>query len=152
MDFDEEELDETPSKVIDPLDSLLSGVEGSQLPPIAPDGGFSPAIGEPFKIPDAIPENFICLRGPCHYYMESIMVFGAGNTRDSLPREPLLVTRRCLRIPGYEIDLSDELVRDCNRFDPMSPEEVSTLEVRRNRYYQANPNIVPFKIPNGKEA
>lgn len=138
---------EDPEKLIDPLDAFLS----TDLPPLAvsPDGSARPGIiGEPFKIPDATPENFICLRGPCRNYFETQMVFGVGNTRDSLETEPILIKRMCTRVAGLDFDLTDECIKKCSDWSPYTEAELNDVAARQDNFYQRFPQ---FK-PNGKGA
>ncbi len=121
--------------VIDPLDSFLDADLG-QLP-MASDGKFIPntAVFETEPIPDSNEENFICLRGPCKYYLEMIPYFNAGNTKGSLDHRPIQFYRTCMRIAGYELELTDSCMMACNQWDPLSPFEKERLELRRNENY-----------------
>ncbi len=125
--------------VIDPLDSLMEDTNFGQLP-VTPDGKFTPATEafEPDPIPEATPETFICLRGPCRYYVEQKTHFGAGNVAGSLDHVPVMVNRRCSVIYGYEIVLTDEIMYDCNKWDPDPDAKRAS---RQNDWINANPLV-----------
>lgn len=147
--FDDVDDPEEQERLIDPIDQLLSTEINPVMPvPMDQSLGPVPPPGEPFGIPAATPEEFICLR-ECRHYFETTMVMGVGNTRDSLDSEPILIKRSCRRIPGYDFDLTDECIRDCNDFDPLDKTFVDERELRRQAYYAAHPGVKPYKKPNG---
>lgn len=103
----------------------------SSMPPVAPDGGFAPALlGEAESIPEATEVNFVCLRGPCRHYMQYMTWFPAGNTEGTFSQ----ITRYCCKLPTKHIDLTEELVRDCNQWDPYVELERQQLEDHRQAY------------------
>lgn len=120
--------------LINPLDNILDQdfgpvpVGGNSE--VIPTGGFFDT--EP--LPAASEENFICLRGPCKFYMETTVRFNAGNTAGTLDHDPVLVRRGCMRISGYEIDLTDENVVDCSEWYPRSKDENKALKKARAQY------------------
>jgi hypothetical protein len=123
--------------MIDPLDTLLAE-EIPPLPPTAPDGTFVPTLIQPEPIPEATPETMACLRGPCRFYVEIKSRFQHGNTKGTLDHEPVQINRFCKAIQGTDIDLTDELVHDCNHWDPMDSSVVSELNLRRIRWAREN--------------
>jgi hypothetical protein len=151
MDDADSDGDELGYKV--PLGSL-DNVELGGLPPIAPDGGFTPGpIGMSPSVPAATPEHFMCLRGPCRHYWQLETFFASGNPMqtwdavdglkdsDGKPvRMPRQISRSCLAQPGMETELTDDVVYECSRWDPLSPREVRRLERRREKYYKIRPN------------
>lgn len=102
----------------DPLDRYLAE-ETQPLPPLGFDGGFLPARIEVEPVPEATPETMICLRD-CRHYVEIRTRFGHSNARGTLEREPIQVNRYCRAL--QEMDLTDELVRDCSEWDPREPD------------------------------
>lgn len=121
---------------IDPLDAILRG-EPSPVP-LAPNGGFNPQLPLlPERIPDATLENFVCLRGPCQYYMEMRMPAALGNTRGTFEKIPTQVNRFCHRMGGTYITLTDELVSACSEWDPRSGPVQEGIEERRAAYNAA---------------
>lgn len=135
-------------KLIDPLDKLLSTEVQGGPPPIGPDG-MPFVISEPFRIPDATPENMVCLRGPCRHYFEPRLVASVGNTADSLDEEPLAINRVCMRVPGFFYDLMDECVRSCTGWDPVTATEIRELESRRENFYERFPQFKGKGAGNG---
>lgn len=128
--------DSSEDLVINVADSLLDTDFGPL--PVTPTGEFVPAATafESAPIPEANEENFICLRGPCRHYLQQTPYFAAGNTAGSLEYAPVMIRRTCMAITGYEIDLTDEVMKDCSAWDPLMPEEVAARNSRRDRYYQ----------------
>lgn len=124
--------------LIDPLDSLLSKVSDDLPIGGNPSTGFAPTAGfmEPYEQPAATPENFICLRGPCVHYWEQKMHLNVGNTRDVLDHAPMLVSRGCMKQPGYYYDLTDETIADCNQWMPQDPDQQKKVVDRREKFYQ----------------
>lgn len=118
----------------DPLDSLLA--EDLQPLPIGPDGGFNPTLPvQPEPIPEATPENMVCLRD-CRYYMEVVSRFNAGNAKGTLGFQPRQINRFCKAIPGTDIDLTDELVSECSDWDPIPVDEVVAKSKRRQEWIE----------------
>jgi hypothetical protein len=54
-------------------------------------------------------------------------------------KEPRQISRLCLVHPGVETDLSENLVYDCNRWDPILPKEAHALDKRRRVYLKIHP-------------
>ena len=133
--------DEAPENaIINPMDAFLDTDFGPT--PVAPSGSFVPAVAvyETEPIPEATEENFICLRGPCRYYLEMRPVFQAGNTKGSLETRLIQAYRTCGRITGYELQLTDECMHDCSDWDPLSKEETDAREERRRKNYWDRPD------------
>lgn len=122
--------------IITPMDTLFDTDFGPL--PIGPEGSFVPntAVYESEPIPEANEENMVCLRGPCRHYLEMRPHFAAGNARDSLDHAHVLVKRTCMVITGYEVDMTDEVMKDCSGWDPLMPEDVFERNQRRERYTQ----------------
>jgi hypothetical protein len=113
-------------------------------PPIAPDGGIAPGYGiQPAPAPpEATPDAFVCLRGPCRHYWHLETFAGAGNPKGTFEnlglREPRQINRTCIANPGHETDLTEDCVYECNLWDPLSPDQLDAIEARRRRYFEAN--------------
>lgn len=132
---------ENEQELVDHLNRLLAE-DLNPLPPVSGDGGFvpqMPIMQEP--IPEASPDNMICLRGPCKNYIEIVSRFNAGNTKGTLDHMPKQINRFCKVIPGTDIDLTDEVVKDCSEWDPLLPEDnlVKERDSRRQAYLAQNP-------------
>jgi hypothetical protein len=146
IDDDESASDEDNGRHKSPAD-IYKGAGASPLPPIGPDGApILAMIAPPVAIPAADPVTFICLRGPCRHYWELSMflpsgnpegTFGEGGLVDPISNTPLeqpdQILRTCTVQTGTETDLTDELVKKCNLWDPLSPRELKKLEKRRSR-------------------
>lgn len=146
--MDKPEGDKTKSPI-----EQFAGIEPSPMPPIAPDGGFMAGpIGAPPPIPPATPETFVCLRGPCRHYWELVSHMESGNPANTwgegglvdeagaVIAQPRAISRTCVANPGFETDLTDDNVYDCNRWDPMSERELKKLERRRSKYLRLHPD------------
>lgn len=118
--------------LVDPLDTILAEELPPAMPP-SPGTQFSPAPIQPEPIPEATPENMICLRD-CRHYVELITNFQAGNAKGTLQHVPRQTNRFCKVIEGSDIDLTDELVSVCNQWDPIDPTFVFERNLRRKRY------------------
>jgi hypothetical protein len=134
-------------------------VELGGLPPIAPDGGFiADPLGMAPSVPAADPRIFICLRGPCRFYWERQAFFESGNPKetwgegglvgdDGEPIEmPRQIDRTCTAHPGTETELTDELVYDCSKWDPLTPREIEKRDKARRRYYKHHPDHDPTLV------
>lgn len=116
------------------------------LPPIAPDGGPAPQVPDlPDPIPAATEGNFICLRGPCRHYWEIELPFESGNPKGAFAelglRTPRQIARSCVCGPR-EMELTDNCVYACNRWDPLTPEETAARSARRDRYLAEHPEVL----------
>jgi hypothetical protein len=133
--------------------------------PVAPDGGIAAgaAIGMPPPVPEATPQQFVCLRGPCRHYWELVTDMGSGNPastwdpinglKDELGQPlqiPRQINRSCLAQLGMETELTDDCVFDCNRWDPLSRSEIRKLERRRRRHFRRFPGHKPEELPTFK--
>jgi hypothetical protein len=124
----------------DPLDAFLAD-DPMPMPPIGPDGGFMP--GHPLEsepIPAVTPETMVCLRD-CRHYVEIRTRFAHGNTKGTLAREPVQVNRYCRAIPGSDIELTDELVRECSEWDPDAT-AAAARRMRQEKWLETN--LVPM--------
>jgi hypothetical protein len=123
--------------LVDPLDALLAE-EIPPLPPQAPDGTFIPSPVQPEPIPEATPETMVCLRGPCEHYVEIRSRFQHGNAVGTLEHEPVQINRFCKAIHGTDIDLTDELVHECNQWVPTSSLVLHGRKVLREEWERNN--------------
>jgi hypothetical protein len=123
------------------------------MPPIAPDGGIEPGygIGLAPAVPAATPATFVCLRGPCRHYWEVHTFMASGNPaetwgEDGLKdgegrpiRQPRQINRSCLSAAGNEMELTEDTVYFCNRWDPLTPRELRRREKPQQRYLKLHP-------------
>lgn len=112
---------------------------------VAPDGGMVPNA-MPRDAPARDRTTLLCMAGPCRFYWQVTSPVDALNPDESwadlkdpdtgLPlRKPRQFTRSCLTHPGTETQLTaDSLVEECNRWDPLTEEEINERETRRNLY------------------
>jgi len=113
--------------------------------PIAPDGGIAPgfATNGP-SLPVLTRETTICLRGPCRHYWEMKVEADAGNPDGTWEHlgvaKPCHMIRTCLANPGYETDLADTAVLECNRW---SPSEQQVMVTSSNKSEQADSKELP---------
>lgn len=144
-------------------------IEPSQMPPIAPGGGFmaSPIAQAP-SVPEATPDVFVCKRGPCRHYWELETFMASGNPKDTwdddglhevesvdedgevtygegLVRMPRQLSRSCLAHPGTETELTDDAVYNCNRWEPLTPREVRKIDRRREKHFKIFPHHRPIE-------
>ena len=152
-DLDEIEAEEGGGRRKVPADTY-SKVPPSPLPQMGPDGGPEPSavVGPPAPTPPATPDTFVCLRGPCRHYWQirthivsgnPAGTFGPGGLVDPVTKQPIAeprqITRTCLVHPGIEVELTEDVVYGCNRWDPLSPREVRKLEKRQRVYLKIYP-------------
>lgn len=93
--------------------------------PVAPDGGIASGFAtQSPALPILSEETTKCLRGPCRNYWEMRVEADAGNpagTWESIGvTKPIQIIRTCLANPGYETDLGDTVVIECNRWHPVA--------------------------------
>lgn len=116
----------------DPLNRLLA--DETDLAPTPAGMGFVPVMPlEPEPIPAATPETMICLRD-CKHYMELTSMFQHGNSKNTLDHVPKQKNRFCRAIKGTDIDLTDEVVYECNEWTPLLKEEKLILLTRREQW------------------
>jgi len=99
------------------LKDKFEGFVPSPLP-LAPDGGVAP--GPPIalsSIPEAIPANFVCLRGPCRYYFEIASHFEGEAPEGITPKQ---FSRVCTVVKGVETDITDNVIYACNMWAPIT--------------------------------
>lgn len=146
-------------KHVDP-GSKLADVE---LGPIAMGPNLTPLlgpVGSTPPIPDATPELFVCLRGPCRHYWQFSSHIESGNPKETWDpeiglkdeegnpiKQPRQINRVCLVHPGVETELDDNLVYDCSRWDPLSAREVRRQEKAKAKYYKRHPEHAPNFVP-----
>ena len=119
---------------------------------MGPDGGFIPTLPvQPEPIPEATPDNMICLRD-CRHYVEIVSRFNAGNAKGTLGFQPRQINRFCKAIAGTDIDLTDELVSDCSDWDPISAEEIVAKSKRRQEWLSANADVDDEGVMNKDES
>lgn len=101
--------------------------------------------GPQYEIPDATPEQFVCLRGPCRHYWHLVTDAHVGNPAGSFEamglEVPKLHHHTCLLNPGQETEFAEDCAYDCSRWDPFSPRELKKIEKRRNAYFKRNNRI-----------
>lgn len=152
MEDDPEADDPVPEKRRAPLDRYKDFEPSSVT--ISPDGGIAAGfVGEAPAVPNATPDNMICLRGPCRHYFELETFIASGNTKstwdpetglkDPLTGEPVRMprqtTRSCTAELGIETDLTDDCVYACNRWSPLTPRELKAEAKRREKYLKIHP-------------
>jgi hypothetical protein len=123
------------------LGEKLANEEPGPLPPLAPDNGFAPPLlaTPAAPIPAAAEENFVCLRGPCRFFLQLNSI--AEVDAPTLDHQPEQINRFCRAIPGIEIDLTDDNVFACTGWDPDLSPERGYREDRRVAYLNANPRV-----------
>ncbi len=136
-----------------PADRLAERFVASPEPPMAPDGG--PML--PMAIPERVIDlsDWVCLRGPCRHYHRMTSTIDAETPKDGsthyAPTEAQLAAGQtvgdpvaqgtqtlhtCYVAPGVMWEMENEIVTDCNLWDPLdlkSPEQVA-LASRRAAY------------------
>lgn len=117
---------------VDPFDAILE--DEGQVGGFSPEGVFAgaEAVGPEDPIPEATAENMVCLRGPCRHYVEITKRFKAGNR--GMDRQFTQATRFCNALTSEWIELTDEAVFDCNRWEPMSTEELVRIRTAREQF------------------
>lgn len=139
-DDDEDLPSESMGTFTDPLETFLT-TQNEPLPPMSPDGGFAPTMNfQPEPIPEATLENFICLRGPCRHYFEARNPFPAGNAAGTFAAPPTQTTRYCKAMTP-PLDLTDEVMYECNTWHPLRSAEKFALEEARDEWWNANPEF-----------
>lgn len=130
------EVVEEEDKRVVPSERLANEEPGA-LPPPAPDGGIPPMpLDLPPPIPPASPEEFVCLRGPCRHYIELESLAEVEVKIEGY--QPVQKNRYCRVIPGVYLDLTEDSVFGCNRWDP--EESDAGLAQRRKNYLDLHPN------------
>jgi hypothetical protein len=118
--------------------------------PVGSDGTPKPAgpVGNPEPLPDATPDNWICLRGPCRHYMRIVEAGEFGNTAGTFEadEQPRQVNHWCDAINGSYTDMGNNIVFECNRWDPLDDDEpeVMARERRRSKYLKLYPAHAPI--------
>jgi hypothetical protein len=138
MPFDPTEDD----KEIDVLDQLME----RELTPAAmgPGGNlFTPFAFDAMEMPEFTAENVICLRGPCRHYWETKQYFEAGNTAGTLDHAPMYTQKICLKQPGVIVNMNDEVVKECNAWEPLDNLATTQRDKAREEFYQRNPQFRP---------
>lgn len=165
-DEDPPEPDELEERTRAPLDTYAN-VPSSPLPEMAPDGGpIAQPIGNPPAVPAATASLFVCLRGPCRHYWELETHIVSGNPAstwdpvDGLKdqagqpiRQPRQISRTCLVHPGFETELTEDVVYACSRWDPEQPLPWyvrwlggNTRERRRRVHLKLHPQYAPAPV------
>ena len=128
-------------KIVSPKDRYADE-EVSPLPPLAKDGGVMPImpLSAPKPLPVASPQNFICLRGPCAHYVELNSIAEVELKADY---QPVQINRYCRVVPGVLLDITEDCVFTCNRWDPEDPKDRKHgVESRQKRFLADNPECV----------
>ncbi len=122
--------------------------------PVASDGGIDPkvaalAVGSPSPAPPRTTEHFVCMRGPCRHYWRLVTMTNAGNPEGTWEAlgiaEPRQHHHTCLVNPGYETDFGDDNAFECNKWDPLSEQELVTIRTHREAYYEKHPEHRPVE-------
>lgn len=79
-------------------------------------------------LPAATPEHFVCLRGPCRHYFQIRTL--AGVQLRGVEHIPTQVSRYCTAISGVQLDLTEDLVFECSRWEPQKAAAAPELEQR----------------------
>lgn len=123
--------------------------------PVGPDGqpkAIGP-VGLPDPLPPATPDNWVCLRGPCRHYMHVVSAGEIGNPAGSFDKDnggpgeaPRQHYHWCTAITGQYTDMGEDLVFDCNRWDPIDEDapEILGRERRRSKYLKLHPEHAPI--------
>lgn len=144
---DEEEDELERRALADYTDVDLGGVS------MSPNGALV-GIGQPSAAPAATPATFICLRGPCRHYWELESFIETGNPKGTFGpnglkdaegraiREPRQISRSCTNaVP--ETELTEGTIFDCNRWDPLLPDDTKARSKRIEKFYKINPHHRP---------
>jgi hypothetical protein len=60
-------------------------------------------------------------------------------------RQPRQINRSCLSAPGNEMELTDDAVYFCNRWDPMTPRELRRREKPQQRHLKMHPELAALQ-------
>ena len=155
-DEPDDELDDDDGKYRDPA-LVYDRVAPSPLPPMGPDGGplGTGGVGPPPPLPAATPDHFVCLRGPCLHYWQMETHMDAGNPAETWGedglrddegkpvRQPRQISRTCLVHPGVEVELTENVVYACSRWEPQLPGDLKRRDKRRRVYLKQYPHHAP---------
>jgi hypothetical protein len=145
----DKESDDIPTLGISGADDF----EPAPIPPgaasttgvMAPIGG----VGLPPALPPATPENWVCLRGPCRFYMHFQSAGEFGNPEGTFEEgeEPKMNHHYCTAIPGSYLDMGDDMIFKCGRWDPEDPDDIEVMarERRRSKYLKLHPDHDPVQ-------
>lgn len=107
--------------------------------PVAEDGGPMPGYSQGgAPTPEWTPETVPCAR-ECRYYLEIKSHFDAGNVEGEFSQ----FNRYCGAVSGALIDLTDDVVKDCNRWLPHDPRQLAGIEKIREAYFKRHPEHRP---------
>jgi hypothetical protein len=130
------DLPEDEDKLVRPMDFIAE----TPFTPVAPlPEGKVPhlALAPSEPTPPADPEHFVCLRGPCRHYTEIVSL------SDAESKIPGFVTtqinRYCGVVRGVIIDLTEDNVFSCSRWDP--EEADGGISQRRASYFKEHPGV-----------
>ena len=146
MSFPNDDDDYDDEAYVNPLDNLLATDLGPMAVP-SPEGVLGVPNMMPEPIPAATPENLVCLKGPCRHYYEAHTGIETLNSRGTLTKRPVQITRYCRALTS-PVDLTDETVHFCRDWAPLRKAEIAELEDRRQEYYQDHPEHAPKKEGN----
>lgn len=156
---------------------LEAGLELGKMPPIVDGAPVPPPRGELLVLRDA---DWVCLAGPCRHYwrvanqIDNLKPHDAREVDGRRVIEPAKtyangdpvrafeqINHFCIPMPGIEMIMSDEVVLECNRWDPIDPEdpEQKAIVRRRKAYHDrleretaairaaAEPKVDEFRMP-----
>jgi len=98
-------------------------------------------------MPPAVPEHFVCLRGPCKHYLEIQSPSDVENR--TLGYLPVQISRYCRAIQGAILALDDDSVFSCTEWDPRVGDY--SLEQRRLEYLKKFPGCATADAERKKQ-
>lgn len=107
----------------------------SSAPQPTPHMGLGESPLDSLEVED-LADVFVCLRGPCQHYVETLEPAAVHN-----PEEGLMARNRtCLLLKS---DLTEGTVLDCNRWEPQNSVAQDYCNRSREEYWKANPQHDP---------
>lgn len=119
-----------------PKDQLAESYMPSALP-VGPDGGLDASMISTVPKVTSFEKGSTCAQGPCRHYWRLVRpcIEATEGTFASLGIEPLREYHHtCLVHPGTETEFADDVVLDCNKWDPLTPDEIMARAKRRKKY------------------
>ncbi len=114
----------------------FKGEPGPALPR-SPDGGIAPSyLAKEVLLPDATPENFVCLRN-CRHFLQTVSI--SDVYAPTLSRRPVQLMRLCTAAPGVRVELDDDAILSCTSWDPLETDVIAARNSRRLAYFTDHP-------------